>query len=81
MLVPAESETQAQCKRFRKSFELSNMKIQTLRSQAEGRKHKRLVVTVSVFIRKPQKSSVDAENITVPKNNENDKCQKQIVQE
>ena len=57
------------------------MKIQTLRSQAEGRKRKRLVATVSVFIRKPQNSSVDAENITVPKNNENDKCQKQIVQE
>ena len=55
-LVPTENKSQARCKRCKKTFELSNMEVQALKSHADGKKHKEVVAAVSVFFKKSIKS-------------------------
>ncbi|XP_066910897.1 uncharacterized protein [Clytia hemisphaerica] len=50
--------TQARCKRCHKTFALSNMGVQALRSHASGKKHKEITQKVSSFFKtKPVKES------------------------
>ena len=53
-LVLTESKLQAICKRCKK-IELS-MGVQSLKSHVDGKKHKEIVATVSVFFKKPTKT-------------------------
>ena len=41
---------------YKKTFELSNMRFQALKSHADGKKHKEVVAAVSVFFKKSTKS-------------------------
>ena len=50
-LVPAQTKKEAQCKRCKKSFALSNMGLQALKSHAEGKNHKQLCAAVAVFLK------------------------------
>ena len=43
-LVLTENKQQARCKRCKKTFELSNMGVQALKSHADGKNHKELEV-------------------------------------
>ena len=54
-LVPTENKSQAKCKKCKKTFELSNIGVQALKSHADRKKHK-VVPTVSVFFKKSTKS-------------------------
>ena len=50
-LVPAQTKRETRCKRCKKSFALSNMGLQALKSHAEGKKHKQLCAAVGVFLK------------------------------
>ena len=50
-LVPAQTKREAGCKRCKKSFALSNMGIQALKSHAESKKYKQLCAAVAVFLK------------------------------
>ena len=50
-LVPAQTKREVGCKRFKKSFALSNMGIQALKSHAESKKYKQLCAAVAVFLK------------------------------
>ena len=49
-LVPAQTKREARCKRCKKSFELLNMGVQSLKNHAEGKKHKQLCAVVAIFL-------------------------------
>ena len=50
-IVNTSVRTQARCKRCQKTFELSNMGVQALRSHASGKKHKEITQKVSTFFK------------------------------
>ena len=50
-LVPAQTEREARCKRCKKSFALSDMGVQALKSHGKGKKHKQLCAVVAVFLK------------------------------
>ena len=50
-LLPAWKKIEAPCERCKKSFALSNMDVQALRSHAGGKKHKQLCAAVAVFLK------------------------------
>ena len=56
-LLPADKKTQARCKRCRKTFELSNMGVQALKSHAVGKKHKKDAEAVACFFKKPSQTT------------------------
>ena len=51
-LVPGTNNTQARCIRCRKTFELSNMGVQAVKSHAGGKGHKDKTAAVSMFLKK-----------------------------
>ena len=51
-LVPGTNNTQARCIRCRKTFELSNMGVQAVKSHAGGKGHKDKTSAVSMFLKK-----------------------------
>ena len=50
-LVPAQAKREARCKGCKKSFTLSNMGVQALKSYVEGKKHKQVCAVVAVFLK------------------------------
>ena len=66
-LVKASDTSQARCKPCHKTFALSNMGVQALKSHAAGKKHKDISQKVSCFFKKPTHSST---NIVTQENQE-----------
>ena len=56
-LVPTDIKSQTRCKRCKKTFDLSNTGVQTLKSHKDGKKErKEVVASFSVFFKKLTKS-------------------------
>lgn len=53
-LVPAKTNTQARCKRFKTTFELSNIGIRAVRSHAMAQKHLHLTNKITHFFKYKQ---------------------------
>ena len=61
-LVKRKENTQAKCRRYQKTIELSNMGIQAFRSHAAGKKHLEITHKVSCFFKRSRTVEKEEKN-------------------